>query len=450
MRNNFLFFIDQDGGSSDIFSTNLLMPHGSRCHWLSHIASFVDSSRCLYLHGSVVLQEAFNCMSKFSGALVLWLATGSNTSNSKLQGDHIGSNSSNSKSYTHVKHISSVRRELTGFWWKARSRRKTSIFRKISSFTLKQLYRETERIQSFPLISLAAMLVPPFTNVATNALAFPLETSSMETLTTIDQKPCEIEIGGCGPFNDLYLQSLAFSKNAVEPRTGIEFPTMLDSRMNGERDSNFNPEVLVGTGSRIMTIIRIKSLNIYAFGFYVHPFDICEKLGPKYACIPEYELNKRRDFYQDLLREDINMTLRLVVSCNGIKINAVKDAFEKSLRARLTKTNPNADFRCIDAFGSLFSQDIPLNMGTIIDFRRTADGHIITEVGGNHIGAVQSKDLCSKSNSAISTFLFIIILQSDIFLVTGAFFDMYIGDIPVCKQTKEEIGKNVANMMRKC
>ncbi|KZV36498.1 fatty-acid-binding protein 2-like [Dorcoceras hygrometricum] len=422
MRNNFLFFIDQDGGSSDIFSADLLMPHGSKSHLLSHIASFVDSSRYLYLHGNAVLQEAFNCMSKFSGALVLWFATGSNTNNSKPHGDQLGSNSSYSKARTHVKHISAVRRELTGFWWKVRSRRQPSIFRKISSFTLNQLHRETERVQSFPLISLAAMLIPPFTNVATNGI----ETSCMETQTCIDQKLCEIENGGCGPFDNLYFQSLDFSENAVEPRTGIEFPTMLDSRNDGERDSNFNPEALLEPDTRIMTIIRIKSLNIYAFGFYVHPFDICEKLGPKYACIPEYELNKCRDFYQDLLREDINMTVRLVVSCNGIKINAVKDAFEKSLRARLAKTNPNADLSCLDAFGSLFSQHIPLDMGTIIDFKRTADGHIITEIGGNHIGAVQSKDLCR------------------------AFFDMYIGDIPVCEQTKEKIGKNVASLMRKC
>ncbi|KAF3658415.1 putative pre-mRNA-processing factor 6-like [Capsicum annuum] len=60
--------------------------------------------------------------------------------------------------------------------------------------------------------------------------------------------------------------------------------------------------VLVGTGSRIMKIIRIKSLKVYAFGFYVHPFDVCRKLGWKYASVPFCELNKRQDFYQDLLR----------------------------------------------------------------------------------------------------------------------------------------------------
>lgn len=120
------------------------------------------------------------------------------------------------------------------------------------------------------------------------------------------------------------------------------------------------------------------------------------------------------------------MTVRLVVSCNGIKINTVKDAFEKSLRARLLRTNPDADFSCLQKFGSMFSQDISLHVGTTINFRRTADGQLITEVGGNNVGAVKSKDLCR------------------------AFFDMYIGEIPVCEQTKEEIGKNVASIIRMC
>nr|GMD90060.1 fatty-acid-binding protein 2 [Ipomoea batatas] len=115
-----------------------------------------------------------------------------------------------------------------------------------------------------------------------------------------------------------------------------------------------------------MNIIRIKTLKVYAFGFYVHPFDVCQKLGPKYSSVPTYELNSQHEFYQDLLREDINMTVRLVVSCNGIKIKNVRDAFEKSLRARLVKTNPETDFHCIQTFGSIFSQDIPLHVGPFL------------------------------------------------------------------------------------
>lgn len=35
-------------------------------------------------------------------------------------------------------------------------------------------------------------------------------------------------------------------------------------------------------------------------------------------------------------------------------------------------------------------------------------------------------------------------------LLSGAFFDMYLGDVPVSEQTKEEIGRNVASIIRSC
>ncbi|KAL2517974.1 Fatty-acid-binding protein 2 [Abeliophyllum distichum] len=414
MGNNWMFFVEPDGGSGG-FSMDPIVPHVSG-HWLFHVSSFIDNSRYLYVPGSLALEEAFNCVSKFAGALLLWFASGSNSHiNNKISCDDIGSSSS-------------CQASRQGFFWKSRYKGESAVpvaFGKISRFTLNKLFKEAERLQSLPLLSLAAALVPPFTNVSSNELAIPLETAHVETQRCTDRRPCEVETQGCGPCSEIYLQNLAWSRNAVEPRTGIEFPTMLDSIITGENTS-FTPEVLVGTGSRTMTIIRIKSLKLYAFGFYVHPFDVCEKLGPKYACIPEYELNKRQDFYHDLLREDINMTVRLVVSCNGIKINTVRDAFEKSLRSRLMRTNPEADHHCLDAFGSMFSQDIPLHVGTTINFHRTAGGELITEVGGNQLGTVQSKDLCR------------------------AFFDMYIGDVPVCEQTKEEIGKNVASIIRTC
>ncbi|KAG6389327.1 hypothetical protein SASPL_150795 [Salvia splendens] len=412
MGNNWMFFVEPYGNAGGIFPIDPILPHNLGAHWISHIASLVDNSRHLLVPGSMPLQEAFSCMSKFAGALVIWCARGSNVNiRRKLPGDrHLGYLSTAS---TQVRHISSTRRDLTG------------VFNKISSFALKQLSKEAQWLQTFPMLSLAAALVPPLTNVSTNMLAMPLESGSMEAKRITEQKHCATENRGCGPCSDLYLQRLAWAKT-TEAITGVEFPTMLDNSTSGESNSGFTPEILVGTGSRTMTVIRIKSLKVYAFGFYVHPFDVCEKLGPKYACIPEHELNKCQDFYRDLLRSDINMTVRLVVNYNGIKINTVKDVFEKSLRARLAKMNPEADFSCLQEFGSIFTQDIPLRIGTTINFRRTADGHLVTEVEGNNIGAVQSKDLCR------------------------AFFDMYIGEIPICEQTKEEIGKNVASIIRTC
>uniref|UniRef100_A0A453PS48 Chalcone--flavanone isomerase n=1 Tax=Aegilops tauschii subsp. strangulata TaxID=200361 RepID=A0A453PS48_AEGTS len=158
----------------------------------------------------------------------------------------------------------------------------------------------------------------------------------------------------------------------------------------------------------------------------IQPDSICNKLGSKYATVPVAELKDHPDFYEDLLRENIHMTVRLVVSYNGLSISAVRDAFEKSLGFRLQKMNPNTDYHCLKTFGSYFREDIRIPVGTKIDFRQTCDGQLITEVDGKQIGAVQSKDLCR------------------------AFFDMYIGDPPVSVETKQDIAQNVGGLIRRC
>ncbi|CAN1217146.1 Fatty-acid-binding protein 2 [Linum perenne] len=239
----------------------------------------------------------------------------------------------------------------------------------------------------------------------------------------LDRGHNEIAYDGCSICSHPDLNG---KKNAVELRTGIEFPMVLGDASIGGKKSNLAPEILVGTGSKTMEIFRLKSFKVYTFGFYVHRNSLCKKLGLKYASNQVCESDKWGNFYQDLLREDIGMTVRLVINYNGMRTNTVRDVFEKSLRARLQKTNPNTDYSCLKAFGSLFVKDIPLPAGTTVDIRRTADGCLITEIEGNHIGSVQSKELCR------------------------AFFDMYLGDVPVSKETKEDIGKNVASIIRKC
>lgn len=78
---------------------------------------------------------------------------------------------------------------------------------------------------------------------SSNVLAIPLETSSVEAQKCMDQRPCENENRGCGPCNDLSLQHLAWSKT-IEPRTGVEFPTLLDYTISGDSNYNFTPEVV--------------------------------------------------------------------------------------------------------------------------------------------------------------------------------------------------------------
>ncbi|KAF3578034.1 hypothetical protein DY000_02034462, partial [Brassica cretica] len=269
---------------------------------------------------------------------------------------------------------------------------------------------EAERLHSCSVLSLAVSLM------SVNGLGLSLGSDDVQVSNNVEHRSCQV-----GRSSGLSFHKLDAKRPTVEPRTGIEFPVSLKKNASG-----LTSEVLVATGSRTMKIVKIKSLKVYAFGFYVHPSSVCQKLGPKYASIPGSKLGRCDDLYKDLLREDIVMSVRLVVNYNGLKINTVREAFEKSLRARLVKANPKTNFNCLNDFGSFFTQDIPIPAGTVIDFRRTADGQLITEIGGNLVGAVRSKDLCR------------------------AFFDMYIGDVPVSEQTKEEIGRNVVGILKSC
>ncbi|XP_027368924.1 fatty-acid-binding protein 2 isoform X2 [Abrus precatorius] len=366
MKNDWLSSMDSD---SDLFSS--LDPFVFRKFLGSHLLhSFVDNSKSFYVPGSSALEEAFGHMSRLAGALLLWF---SGASSSNVAQDI--ARSLRGGSSMQVKAVTNV----SGFGFPFRSKRKPFApvtLGKISSFAMRVIWREAKRIQSYPVLSLAAALVPPIQNLSSNVLAGPLQNPEVQMHGAMDQLPKEVERQGCPR---LLLGELNQAKPAVEPKTGIEFPLVLDNIAAGEQNSSFNSEVLVGTGSRTMTIVKIKSLKVYAFGFYIHPYSLCEKLGPKYASISADELNNRHDFYQDLLREDINMTVRLVVNCRGMKINSVKDAFEKSLRARLVKTNPSTDFHCLRTFGSYFTENIAIPLGTVIEFKRTVDGRLITE-----------------------------------------------------------------------
>lgn len=420
MRNNRLSFKDLNGGSPYILPTEPFLLHSLGCHICSQISSLVDNSlhqtRSMHVPGSVALQETFHSISRVTNAIVYWFASG-NASNlgQRIVGNLPGSESGSCKFATLVRQISSG----------ASSKEFVSpeFFNRIASFILRHLSKETDKLRSFPMLSIAAVLVPPFGTLSSKVLDVLPGSGDVRSHNCLDQRPCEVESRGCP---GLSVPDLYWKEHAVEPRTGIEFPMILDSIPAGERNSNLNSKILVGTGSRSMKIIKIKSLKLYAFGFYIHPYSVCKKLGTKYSSMPISEVNKCQTFYEDLLREDINMTVRLVVNCNGMKFNTVRDAFEKSIRARLLKTNPNTDYHCLSKFGSIFTRDIPLPMGTTIDFHRTADGNLITEIGGNKIGSVQSRDLCR------------------------AFFDMYIGDLPVSELAKDEIGKNVADIIMRC
>uniref|UniRef100_A0A453PSN9 Chalcone--flavanone isomerase n=1 Tax=Aegilops tauschii subsp. strangulata TaxID=200361 RepID=A0A453PSN9_AEGTS len=291
---------------------------------------------------------------------------------------------------------------------------------KLANATLGRAWNEVEERHACNILMLAAAsVIPPFENISPKMLAdsMMLGKDGDQIREHVDQPYLDERRPGCAR---VAVPRTILPEDLTEPRTGIKFPTLL------EENSNPTAEVLVGMGYRSMRIMKVKNLNLYAFGLYIQPDSICNKLGSKYATVPVAELKDHPDFYEDLLRENIHMTVRLVVSYNGLSISAVRDAFEKSLGFRLQKMNPNTDYHCLKTFGSYFREDIRIPVGTKIDFRQTCDGQLITEVDGKQIGAVQSKDLCR------------------------AFFDMYIGDPPVSVETKQDIAQNVGGLIRRC
>lgn len=71
-------------------------------------------------------------------------------------------------------------------------------------------------------------------------LAVPSETGGVQLPTSMDQRPCEVARHGC---SSLRFHDLNWTRHAVEPKTGIEFPIMLDNMLSGEKKSNITSEV---------------------------------------------------------------------------------------------------------------------------------------------------------------------------------------------------------------
>ncbi|BAF10210.1 fatty-acid-binding protein 2 [Oryza sativa Japonica Group] len=415
---------DHNGGYLHKFPIDSPISHDIGLGLISHFGTLVESSfqhpRHICSTGNGAVQEAFSCFNKFAGAFYFWLSRASNPKIFHRLSAIAGSSSRACQSQ--IKQVTSCMQHLAGLRFGSQVREEHAIqilLAKLANATFGRLWNEVEERHACNILMLAAATVPPFENISPKMLAdsMTLGRDNGRTREPVDQHSLEENHSGC---TCVAVPRIILPEDATEPKTGIKFPTLL------EDNSNPTSEVLVGMGFRSMRIMRVKNLNLYAFGLYIQPDSICKRLSPKYASVPVSELKDHPDFYEDLLRENIHMTVRLIVSYNGLSIGTVRDAFEKSLCFRLQKMNPNTDYHCLKTFGSYFSEDICIPAGTKIDFRQTSDGQLITEIDGKQIGAVQSKDLCR------------------------AFFDMYIGDPPVSVETKQDIAQNVGGLIRRC
>jgi hypothetical protein len=173
MRNNWFFFMDLDGESQYMFPLEPLLSQGFGANLFSQLSSFVDNplhqSRFLYVPGTMAFQEALNGMSKLAGGLIFWFTSASSSNLSRqISGNQISLTPGSCRSSAQVKNSTSTRCDLAGLGFGSVSKVESSppvVFSTISSFVMRLLLGEAERLQSFPVLSLAASLVPPFDNL---------------------------------------------------------------------------------------------------------------------------------------------------------------------------------------------------------------------------------------------------------------------------------------------
>ncbi|KAH9301882.1 hypothetical protein KI387_013465, partial [Taxus chinensis] len=199
---------------------------------------------------------------------------------------------------------------------------------------------------------------------------------------------------------------------AVEPNTGVSFPSSLDENKK-----------LAGVGVRKKNIFGFTSINVYAFGLYADKLSLQEKLLDKYRKQSETELKENKEFYEDVIGNDLGLTVRLEIVYSRLSIGSVRSAFEESIGNRLWKFSGTENKELLQRFTSQFKDDYKLPRGTKIDISRLP-GHILqTKIDDKEIGSIQSKLLCQS------------------------LFDLYIGEDPLDKQAKEKIGLGLVSLL---
>jgi hypothetical protein len=202
------------------------------------------------------------------------------------------------------------------------------------------------------------------------------------------------------------------TETIVEPNTGVSFPSVLDETKQ-----------LAGVGVRKTSIVGPKSIRVYAFGLYVDENSLKENFVDKYGKMSVTELKDSKEFYEDVIGNDLNLTLRLEIVYGKLSIGSVRSAFEVLIGSRLRRFNGSQNKELLQRFTSQFKDEYKLSRGTKIHFTRLP-GHVLqTKIGEQEVGLIQSPLLCRS------------------------LFDLYIGDYPFDKQAKEKIGVGLASLL---
>ncbi|KAG0496926.1 hypothetical protein HPP92_001617 [Vanilla planifolia] len=186
---------------------------------------------------------------------------------------------------------------------------------------------------------------------------------------------------------------------AVEPKTGIVFPTVVDGARR-----------LLGIGLRKKSVFGMKNIDVYAFGVYADEGDV-KMLRQKYEILSGSQNKEIEDLVAVVLDQDVKDDLR--------------SGFEETVGNRIKKLNGSEDKELLGRFTSLFKDEYKLQRGSVIDLSREQGYTLQTRIDGKEIGSIQSKLLCQS------------------------ILDLYIGNEPFDKKAKESIELELASLLPK-
>lgn len=162
MKNIEMHFKRLEGGSPFVLPTEPFVLHNIGDHICSCIGSFadksLDKSRNLHVPGILALQESFNCMSRFTSAAVLLFTSGV----ASRLGHNIDGNLHRLKP-GRWKFSVIVRRVTSSTTIKENGN--PALLKKISSFMIRHLYKEADKLRFLPFLSISAVKVPPINNL---------------------------------------------------------------------------------------------------------------------------------------------------------------------------------------------------------------------------------------------------------------------------------------------
>ncbi|MCL7031073.1 hypothetical protein MKW94_006479 [Papaver nudicaule] len=202
-------------------------------------------------------------------------------------------------------------------------------------------------------------------------------------------------------------------ETVTDPKTGFPFPAILNDNRR-----------LLGIGLRRKVLFGLKNIDVYAFGVYADNNEIKNLLSEKYSEFSASELKESSKLNEDVMENDICMTVRLQIAYGRLSIRSVRNAFEDSVGSRLKKFGGGDNAELLQSFTSQFKDEYKLPRGAVIDLSREP-GHVLrTTIDGKEVGSIQSKLLCRS------------------------ILDLYIGEDPFDTQAKEDIKQNLAALLK--